>query len=165
MGLWGPVLILLASALVVRLVWEWVERRRHRWLRVGRVDSLLGSSERQFAAVLRQAVGPGHLVLAKVPLATVVQVQCWGIQWLPLWRRACRETVDFLLVDAATWRPRLVIQLVDECDPPGDRRAVIKEICQAAGLPCLRVTTCRRWKVEEIAHQIDRWLLAHPTES
>ena len=163
MGLWGPVIVVLAVAVVLRLVLEWLEARRRQPLPFRRVDSLLTPAERQFAEVLREAAGGRHLILAKVRLADLVRIEARGTAWWQAWGRVSNKHVDFLLADPGTWAPRAVIELDDASHRRPDRRrrdALVMQICQAAGLPLLRVPVRRQWEVEDVARQVEQVMRA-----
>ncbi|HEY8394439.1 MAG TPA: DUF2726 domain-containing protein, partial [Thermaerobacter sp.] len=123
-----------------------------------RVDSLLTPAERQFFEVLQQAVAGRHLILAKVRLADLFHIEAQGKDWWRAFGRVSNKHVDFVLVDRFTWAPELVIELDDSSHRRPRRRqrdALVNRICEAGGLPLLRVSVRRRWNARELAEEVE----------
>lgn len=129
------------------------------------VPSVLTSAERDFAEVLERAVGGRYRLLAKVRLADLVDITASGQEWWRAFGRISQKHVDFVLVDPASWAPRLVIELDDASHRRRARRErdeLVAGVCDTAGLALLRVSVRRSWDVKELAEAIDAQLQTTP---
>jgi hypothetical protein len=122
-----------------------------------RIPTLLTVAERDFLVVLQQAVPAGVQIFAQVSLAGLVQVKPWARRDKSHWWRIQAKRLDFVLVDAATFAPRLVVELDDASHNRADRRerdAFVDEVLAAAGIPILHVRWQRRYDAGALAEQI-----------
>jgi hypothetical protein len=109
------ILVLLALA----GAWYWARRiqkqrrRRARYPRYARRDTLLLPREREILPALQHAAGEGLRVLPKVRLSDLVTVQgeTESPQRQAHWRSAQRRGVDFLFCTAEDYAPLLAVQL------------------------------------------------------
>jgi very-short-patch-repair endonuclease len=72
--------------------------------------------------VLRQAAPADHQIFAQVRLTNLVQVKPWARRDKSHWWRIQAKCVDFVLAEAATFAPRLVVELDDSSHTRADRR-------------------------------------------
>lgn len=124
-----------------------------------RRDALLSPAELRFYRVLMGAAPPGLAVFAKVRLMDVVQVP--GDAWRQYGAPGSGMHLDFLIVDAATTAPRLVIELDDKSHWQAEARTrdAFKDAALAsAGVPILRVTAAGRYHVGELRTRVMRTL-------
>lgn len=122
-----------------------------------RTPALLTAAERGFYTVLSEAAPSGCRVFAQVGLAGLVQVKPWARQNYTHFNRIQAKRLDFVLVDAATLAPRLVIELDDASHGRADRRerdAFLDEVLAGVGLPILHVRCQRRYDGAALAAQI-----------
>ncbi len=119
--------------------------------------SLLTPAELQFFAVLRE-VTDGLTIVAMVRLADVIQVPSGTLKRQGWQNRIQAKHLDFVLVDPATFEPRLAIELDDSSHRRADRAArdaFVDAALADAGLPLLRVNVARRYNAEELRKRID----------
>jgi len=110
-----------------------------------RIPTLLTAAERDFFAALQQATPAGHQIFAQVRLANLVQVKQSARRDKSHWWRIQAKCLDFVLVDAATFAPRLIVELDDASHARADRRhrdAFVDDVLAAAGIPVLHI----RWQ-------------------
>jgi hypothetical protein len=121
------------------------------------IPALLTAAERDFFAVLRDATPAGFAVYPQVRLAGLVQVKPAARRDKSHWWRIQAKCVDFVLLDAATFAPRLVVELDDSSHLRADRRerdAFVDEVLAAVGIPILHVRWQRRYDVQVLGTQI-----------
>jgi hypothetical protein len=120
----------------------------------------VSNAEADFFRVLKRVVGDRGHVLAQVSLRQLL--------WMPgsnqtnpgraTWgNKIAARSVDFLICDPATLRPRLVIELDEPSHAKPERQTrdeEVEAILRAAGLPCLRVLTSRTYDTRELAETI-----------
>src|SRR4051794_16982760 len=114
----------------------------------GRVAHVLTPAEGDFFAALQAATPAGYQIFAQVRLANVVQVQPWARRDKSHWWRIQAKCVDFVLVDRATFAPRLIVELDDSTHTRPDRQvrdAFVDDVLAAAGLPILHIRWQRRY--------------------
>ena len=147
-----PTLILLASSLLVLIVALWrVVGKRHPKMPFSRRGSLLTAGELRFYRVLLQVVPKGLTVFVKVRLMDLVSVPDWA--WREYGAKGSGMHLDFVLADATTLLPCLVIELDDKSHWRADvrERDAFKDAALAsAGLPMLRVTAAGRYDAAAI---------------
>lgn len=122
--------------LLVRLIWPSPHCRKR--------PSLLSAGELRFYRALRPVVPSGLVVFVKVRLMDVVTVsdQAWREYGAP----GSGMHLDFVLADAGTLEPVLVVELDDKShlQETAQRRDVFKDAAlSAAGVPILRVKVGR----------------------
>ena len=107
--------------------------------------------------VLLEAAPSGCQVFAQVSLAGLVQVKGWARRDKSHWWRIPAKRLDFVLVDAATLAPRLVVELDDASHDRAERRerdAFLDEVLVGVGIPILHVRCQRRYDVQVLAGQL-----------
>jgi len=122
-----------------------------------RSPTLLTAAERDFFAMLQQAAPARHQIFAQVRLANLVQVKQWARRDKSHWWRIQAKCVDFVLIDSATFSPRLVVELDDASHNRADRQArdaFVDDVLAAAGIPILHVRWQRRYDTRTLAEQI-----------
>jgi hypothetical protein len=122
-----------------------------------RIPTLLTAAERNFFAVLQQAAPAGHQIFTQVRLANLVQVKPWARRDKSHWWRIQAKCLDFVLIDSATFAPRLVVELDDSSHDRADRRdrdAFVDDVLAAAGIPILHIRCQRRYDTGALAEQI-----------
>jgi very-short-patch-repair endonuclease len=109
---------------------------------------------------LKRVVGERGHVLAQVSLRQLL--------WMPgnnqsnpgrsRWQnKVAGKTLDFVVCDPATLRPRLVIELDEPSHARPERQTrdeEVETILRAAGMPCIRVLTGRTYDTRELADTI-----------
>lgn len=98
---------------------------------------ICSQGELAFLAVLESVVPDDLRVLCKVRVADVIDT--FGADF----RTVSQKHFDFVVCDARTFQPRLVIELDDKShqSPAAQKRDAVKnQVCARAGLSILRVT-------------------------
>jgi hypothetical protein len=107
-------------------------------------SSLLSAGELRFYRVLLNAIPPSLIVCPKVRLMDVVSVP--DNLWQEYGARGSGVHLDFVLADASTLEPKLVIELDDRShrrESSRQRDAFKDAALEAAGMPVLRVSVGR----------------------
>lgn len=119
---------------------------------------LLSTAEQDFLRALTQAT-PSHLTIyPQVRLAGLVHVAPARRTDYATFNRIAAKTVDFVLCDAATTAPRLVVELDDSSHHRADRRArdeFVDAVLASVGLPILHVPWARSYDVARLARSIN----------
>jgi very-short-patch-repair endonuclease len=124
------------------------------------------NAEADFFRVLRVVVADRGHILAQVSLRQLL--------WLPgnnhsnpgrsAWQnKIAAKSVDFVICDPATLRPRLVIELDEPSHARPERQIRDEEVelmLNSAGLPFVRVITSRSYNTRELAATILPYLTA-----
>jgi Protein of unknown function (DUF2726) len=130
------------------------------------IAQLLTPAERDFFAALQAATPPGYQIFAQVRLAGLVQIKSWARKNKTHWYRIQAKCVDFVLCDARTTAPRLVVELDDSSHNRADRQArdaFVDTVLADVGLPVLHVRWQSRYSPPELAGRIAEKLgLASP---
>jgi very-short-patch-repair endonuclease len=130
---------------------------------------LLTPAERDFHAALQAAIPTGYQLFAQVRLASLVQVKPQARRDKSHWWRIQAKCVDFVLCDARTTAPRLVIELDDASHNRADRQArdaFVDTVLAGVGLPILHVRWQSRYSPPELVGRIAEKLgLAAPARS
>jgi hypothetical protein len=121
------------------------------------IPTLLTAAERDFFAVLRDAAPAGFAVYPQVRLAGLVQVKPAARRDKSHWWPIQAKCLDFVLVEAASFAPRLVLELDDSSHLRADRRerdAFVDEVLAGIGIPILHVRWQRRYDAQLLVSQI-----------
>jgi hypothetical protein len=144
-----------AALTLITLAW-WIARRLfRRCLRYTKRQSLLTAGELRFYRVLLKALPPGMVVFVKVRFMDLVSVP--DHDWREFGAPGSGMLVDFVLADASTLEPRLVIELDDSSHerPEAKHRDAFKDATlAAAGVPLLRVVVTGRYSVAALRVRI-----------
>ena len=120
-------------------------------------QSLLLPGRRYLYSRLSEAVGEDVTIQVAVPLKEVVTPAAPGGRGRVWWDKISSTPLDFVLCDAGTLQPQMVI-LVTEEEPtrrrgPRDQRRLARWLEQAK-LPCLVLTDDREYEVDELEDAI-----------
>lgn len=98
---------------------------------------LFETAERELFEALEQAAGERFRVLAKVRIADVVEVTAVERRsyWYHATNRISAARFDFLLCDPASLEPACAVEM----EPASEANAFLDELCQAIGLPLVRL--------------------------
>jgi hypothetical protein len=160
-------LLLIAGSVLAALLVVWVLLA---WLRprprppYTKRQALLTAGELRFNRVLARAVPAGLAVFVKVRLMHVVSVP--EADWAEWGARGSGMHLGFVLAQAATTEPRLVIELDDRSHarPKAKERDAYKDAAlAAAGVPVLRVAVTGRYDVAELRERVKRAVEGSPT--
>jgi very-short-patch-repair endonuclease len=128
-----------------------------------RVSSVLSPAELRFYHVLRSCVPASHVVLAKVRIADMLSPRVQGATRQVAFNRISSKHADFVLCDALSMAPMLVIEL-DDASHSGERRkardSFVDTAYADAQLPILHVRARANYVAAELRDQIDRALAA-----
>jgi hypothetical protein len=111
------------------------------------------AAERSFYEVLRRVVGEQVDLFAKVRLADVVYVARATGSWQTHFNRIQSKHIDFLLCDRQRIAPLLAIELDDsshDAEARQSRDQVVDAVCEAAGLPIIRIAAQRAYTPESL---------------
>jgi hypothetical protein len=111
------------------------------------------ATERSFYEVLRRVVGEQVHLFAKVRLADVVYVARGTGSWQTHFNRIQSKHIDFLLCDRQQIAPLLAIELDDsshDAEARQSRDEVVDAVCEAAGLPIIRISAQRAYTPESL---------------
>lgn len=116
--------------------------------------AVMTEAEQQFLRALGPCVPPGTMLMGKVRLADFLRVKATGKSFMRHFGRISQKHADFLLVDAETAEPLLVIELDDSSHRRLQRTmesdAFKDAAFAAARLPILRVRTAKRYPTAEL---------------
>ena len=150
-----PTILAIASCLLILIfVWRMSIRRLPK-MPFSRCGSLLTAGELRFYKMLLQCVPKGLTVFVKVRLMDLVSVPDYA--WREYGAKGSGMHLDFVLADANTLLPCLVIELDDKSHwrPDVRERDAFKDAAlESAGLPMLRVTAAGRYDAAAIRGQI-----------
>jgi very-short-patch-repair endonuclease len=121
------------------------------------IAQLLTPAERDFFAALQAAAPAGYQIFAQVRLAGLIQVKPQARRDKSHWWRIQAKCVDFVLCDARTTAPRLVIELDDSSHARADRQArdaFVDAVLADVGLPVLHVRWSRSYDRRDLAERI-----------
>jgi hypothetical protein len=141
---WIPYVAIAAIVFVCIVVWRLLVRLSRSSLPYRKRPSLLSAGEMRFYRCLRPVVPPGLVVFVKVRLMDVIVVP--DRAWREYGARGSGMHVDFVLADAGTLAPVLVVELDDNShtqEKVQQRDAFKDAALAAAGLPILRVKVGR----------------------
>jgi very-short-patch-repair endonuclease len=124
----------------------------------------VSNAEADFFRVLTRVVGAKAHVLAQVSLRQLL--------WLPgsnqsnlgraTWQnKIAAKSVDFLLCDPSTLKPKLVIELDEPSHARPERQTRdddVHAVLEAAGLPLIHVLTARAYDTRELAAALSPYL-------
>lgn len=119
---------------------------------------VLTAAEREFFAVLRPITAGKHGLLAKVRVGDILTVPGQGSAQTSARNRLNQKHADFVLCDANTTRPLLIIELDDKShDTPSrkERDDFLDAAYKAAGLPILHVRAARTYSPAQVGAAIE----------
>ena len=123
------------------------EKRKH----------FLSAPEEELLALLEQLLkGSSYRVFPQASLASVIEKSSGGGFYSELFRIA-----DYVVVDARSTEPLVLIELNDASHKKDDRRLrdeKVEAICYDAGIPVLNIDFERRNDVDYIRHQLKKYL-------
>jgi len=120
-------------------------------------DRFLSPAELSFFHVLRRTIEDRLIITTKVRVSDLVYV-VRRRENMKHANRIDRKHVDFVLCDAKTMQPRLIIELDDSSHSQEDRKArdeLIDAVFSAANLPILHVKAQKSYSRKEISQNID----------
>ena len=120
-------------------------------------NRFLSPAELSFYHVLKSILSPEVVICSKVRLADVIYTQ------RPHKNRGAsnrlnQKHVDFVICDAATMTPRLVVELDDASHQRQDRQerdAFVDSAMQAAGLPIVHIAAARAYVPKDLQRTIE----------
>lgn len=117
---------------------------------------LFSATERAHLEMLEQAVGEDFRILAKVRLADVVEVTAIPRRspWYHATNRISAASFDFLLCDRQHLEPVCAVEIEDA----SEANAVLDELCEAIGLPLVRLTPRTAGSFDQVRAAIDQAL-------
>ena len=122
--------------------------------------ALLSPTELDFFNALERNVGRRYTVCMKVRLADVID--CPGAAWrMGYGRLIAQKHLDFVLIDPATTRIRVAIELDDRTHRLRVRRArdrFVEAAMRAAGVPLLRVPVASAYRPHDVLRALRRAL-------
>jgi hypothetical protein len=122
-----------------------------------RVKALLTDAELRFFHVLRDCVPSTQIVLCKVRVADFVTPAISGPKRQTAFNRISAKHADFLLCDAESMSPLLVIELDDKSHERGERRdrdAFMDSVYASVQLPILHVKVQAKYSAADLRARI-----------
>lgn len=130
-------------------------------------DRFLSPAELMFFRVLREALGPEWAICPKVRLGDLICVS--GTSKSQAFRnRIDRKHIDFVLCDASTMTPRLLIELDDSSHSRQDRAErdrFVNAALDAAGLPIEHIRVQRNYALDDLRSRIAARLTSQQRDS
>jgi hypothetical protein len=114
---------------------------------------LLTQSEHNFYGVLKNCLSAEHILFCQVRLADFVQVAQGTRHWQRCFNQIQSKSVDFLVCDAETLSPLLVIELDEASHQQAARRrhnTFVEHLLTAADLPLLRIRVQYAYTASEL---------------
>lgn len=121
------------------------------------VAEVLTPAERSFYRCLQQAVGDDLDVFPKMRLADIFRVTAPKGQYVKYFNMISAKHADFLLCDARTGCPRLIVELDDASHKQRRRRerdAFLDRLCADAGLPILHQPAQMAYDTKDLRQSI-----------
>ncbi len=128
-------------------------------------ETLLTPAERSFYGVLESAIPEGYRLFSKVRVVDVMQPRGENSPYNSVLNSIKQKHFDFVLVDQATTRPVMAIELNDKSHGRKDRRdrdEYLSAVCERAGFPLLHVKARRSYNPSEIRNLILEHLGGEP---
>jgi ssDNA-binding Zn-finger/Zn-ribbon topoisomerase 1 len=128
-----------------------------------KTEALFSHAERSFYEVLNQAVANNAAIFGKVRMADLVAPRD-GLKrgsWQKAFNRIAAEHFDFLLCDKEDLSIICAIELDDGSGPSKrrhERAALLKGVCEAAGVMLIRVPAKSAYIVSEVRGLLPRYL-------
>ncbi|WP_165311190.1 DUF2726 domain-containing protein [Vibrio ziniensis] len=124
--------------------------------------SVLNSTESAFFNALKTAVGEHGVVLAKVNMANLISPTKTNNkkQWFIAYNRIAKSYFDFVVCDARTLEPRVVIELDDGKELKKgkvEREKLLIHVCKSANIPLIGTNVKLSYQVSKLR----RLLAAH----
>ncbi len=124
--------------------------------------AVLNMSEGAFYNALKTAVGDHGVVLTKVSMASVIAPTNTKNkkQWFIAYNRIAKSYFDFVVCDARTLEPRVIIELDDGKELKKgkvDREKLIIKVCKSANIPLIGANLKLSYQVAKLR----RLLAAH----
>ena len=120
------------------------------------------AAEADFFRVLRAVVGERGHILARVSLKQLLYFPGKGEAGRQRWQnKVAQKSVDFVICDPNTLKPKLVIELDEPSHARPDRQTrddEVEAILKAAGLPVVRVLTSRTYDTRELEAAVGSYL-------
>jgi len=122
-------------------------------------QSFCSMERRKFWHSLQQAVGDDYVVLANVPLATLVVADGEGTEPLQEW--LLKHWVDFAILHEKIFLPVAIVQFERQADEDGSlwsegKDQTLSKVLKQAGLTLLWLPSDRYQHVELLAHALDQ---------
>lgn len=158
-----PLRLLTVSLALLLALWLLVRLWRQRSGRLGsapgyeRAGALLGENDRAFYRQLVEAVGSRGQVFARVQAASVVLPRK-GLprrQWQQAFGRLAMRRFEFVICHVGNGEPQVVVDTGNDARR-GD--AFLKEACQAAGVPVVRLDPAEGLSAATIGKKLEPFL-------
>lgn len=129
-------------------------------------NRFITNAEADFFRVLRAVVGERGHILAQVSLKQLLYFPGKGDPGRQKWQnKMAQKSVDFIICDSNTLKPKVVIELDEPSHARPDRQArddEVERILKAAGLPVVRVLTSRAYDTRELEAAVGPMLQGMP---
>jgi len=114
-------------------------------------------SERAFYRLLDDIVPSGYYIFPQVSLNSLLKIDRYGKEYWYYLNRIKQKSVDFVIVEAHTFDPRLVIELDDlshTYQKRKERDEMVNEALTKAKIPFLRIQNAKSYSLVELKEQI-----------
>lgn len=120
--------------------------------------SFCSRERRKFWQALQQAVGNDYMVLANVPLATLITTANDGAETMQEWLQ--QRWVDFVILNEKLFKPTAVVQFEkgaeDDSHWEEGRDSTLEKVMEQAGLTLLWLPSDRYQHVELLRHALEQ---------
>lgn len=114
-------------------------------------------AERAFYRVLDKIVPTGYYIFCQVSLNSLLKIDRYGKEYWYYLNKIRQKSVDFVIVDARTFDPRLVIELDDlshTYQKRKERDELVNEALTKAKIPFLRIQNAKTYNLGELRELI-----------
>ena len=132
-------LVFLGIALLILFILKYLKKSEYPFYKN---PKFISPAEREFYMALHRIVPTGHAIFAQISLGQLLKINKHGQEWWKYRNMIDRKTVDFVLVDAHTLDPKLVIELDDRSHETTERQTrddFVNHALAAAKIPFLRM--------------------------
>lgn len=123
--------------------------------------AVLSRGELAFFQALREAVGGRYHISHKIRLADLVNVR-QGEGFYRAFNQVAMKHIDFILLDHATMRPALLVELDDKTHREHKRRQrdkLVNRVCKEAGLRIVHIKTRASYDVAMVRRNLEECIV------
>lgn len=126
---------------------------------------LLTPAEAAFHQALTKAIEGPYMIMAQVQLSKLIAPKSGEPRWKAAQNKIDRKSADFVIVDANSWQPMLVIELNDWSHARTKRKerdAFVADALRQAGLKLLTYPAAQPFDIARISSEVMRTMLSQP---
>ena len=126
---------------------------------------LITETEARFFTALATSVTGPYVVLTQVPLGSLVTPLQGAKGWQSARNKIDRKTVDFVIVDARSWKPLLVVELNDWSHARASRKQrdlFVQNVFEQAGIRLMTYPATEPFNRAHIREEVMRVIAGPP---